>query len=133
MKKLLFICFAFVAFQASSQDLNSMASSAMGGDTNSLIDGFAADQVKSLTKKLGLSDTQQEQVSGLVVSTLKSDKFKKLLGNLDPSALMGSSDKKAQVQEALMKDESFKKGMNDILTDEQKMKMKAGNTMRKDG
>ncbi|MCO4822513.1 MAG: hypothetical protein KC469_10625 [Flavobacteriaceae bacterium] len=125
MKKLLFICFAFIAIQLSAQDLNSMAGSALGGDTSSLIDGFAADQVKSLTKKLNLSEAQQEQVSGLVVSTLKSDKFKKLLGNLDPSALMGSSDKKAEVKDALMKDENFKKGMNDILTDEQKTKMKS--------
>jgi hypothetical protein len=38
---------------------------------------------------------------------------------------MGSSDKKAEVKDALMKDENFKKGMNDILTDEQKTKMKS--------
>ncbi len=125
MKKLLFICLAFVAVQVSGQDLKAMAGSAMGGDTSSIIDSFAADQVKSLTKKLNLSDAQQEQVSGLVVSTLKSDKFKSMLGDLDPSSLLGSSDKKKEVQNALMQDSDFKEGMNEILTDDQKKKMGA--------
>ncbi len=133
MKKLLFICLAFVAVQVSAQDLKAMAGSAVGGDTSSMIDSFAADQVKSLTRSLNLSDAQQTQVSGLVVSTLKSDKFKGLLGKLDPSALMGSSDKKAEVQKALMSDKDFKAGMGDILTDDQKKKAAAKQKINKKG
>ncbi|NRA94373.1 MAG: hypothetical protein HRU26_17185 [Psychroserpens sp.] len=103
-----------------------MASDALSSDkTSSLIDKFASDQVKSLAKKLNLSSSQQEQVTSLVTNTLKSDKFKSMLGDLDPSALLGSSKKKEEVQKALMDDEGFNKGMDKILDDDQKKKLKS--------
>ena len=126
MKKMLLLCLVFVSFQMSAQDLKSMASDALSSDkTSSLIDKFASDQVKSLAKKLNLSSSQQEQVTSLVTNTLKSDKFKSMLGDLDPSALLGSSKKKEEVQKALMDDEGFNKGMDKILDDDQKKKLKS--------
>ena len=126
MKKMLLLCLVFVSFQMSAQDLKSMASDSLSRDkTSSLIDKFASDQVKSLAKKLNLSSSQQEQVTSLVTNTLKSDKFKSMLGDLDPSALLGSSKKKEEVQKALMDDEGFNKGMDKILDDDQKKKLKS--------
>ena len=126
MKKMLLLCLVFVSFQMSAQDLKSMASDALSSDkTSSLIDKFASDQVKSLAKKLNLSSSQQEQVTSLVTNTLKSDKFKSMLGDLDPSALLGSNKKKEEVQKALMDDEGFNKGMDKILDDDQKKKLKS--------
>ncbi len=125
MKKLLLICLTFIGMQVSAQDLKTMTSEALSNDaSSSLIDNFAADQVKALTKKLNLSTSQQEQVTSLVVQTLKSDKFKSMLSGMDPSSLLGANDKKAKVQKAIMEDEDFKKGMGDILTDEQKKNIK---------
>ena len=126
MKKMLLLCLVFVSFQMSAQDLKSMASDALSSDkTSSLIDKFASDQVKSLAKKLNLSSSQQEQVTSLVTNTLKRDKFKSMLGDLDPSALLGSNKKKEEVQKALMDDEGFNKGMDKILDDDQKKKLKS--------
>jgi hypothetical protein len=89
-----------------------------------MLEGLAADQVKSLTKKLNLSDAQQEQVSGLVVSQLKTEKFQKLIGGLGGNALAsaGKEDKTTdKIQSALLNDEDFQKGMGSIL-DEKQMK-----------
>ena len=124
MKKIVFLLAVFVSIQISAQDLNSMskqASDATAVSSNSLIDGFASDQVKSLTKKLNLNESQQSQVSNLVVSQLKSDKFTKLIGGSSESD-MGSSveGQKSKIQDALYKDPAFKNGMNSILDVKQK-------------
>lgn len=91
---------------------------------NSMIENLAADQVKSFTKKLNLNEKQQEQVSGLVVSQLKSEKFKKMLGSLGADKLMGSSDNTDRIQSALLSDEGFQKEMGSILDEKQMETMK---------
>lgn len=127
MKNMYLVLIAlFFTMQFSAQNLGSLTKKATEATSNSslsssLIDGFAADQVKNLTKKLNLSETQQEQVSGLVVSQLKSDKFQKLLGSFGTSSLTGATDEqKDKVTEALYSDPDFKEGLNDILDDDQK-------------
>ena len=123
MKKVLFLVVAFLTMQVSAQDLGSIASAA-GVDSNSLIDGYAKDQVKSLTKKLNLNETQQEQVSDLVVSQLKSEKFSKLIGGLDAGSLTGSGDQKAKIQKELYASEEFQGGMETILDKKQNKLLK---------
>lgn len=127
MRKLLFLCFAVSMLQVSAQDLTSLKDSAMSSG-NSMIENLAADQVKSLTKTLNLSESQQEQVSGLVVSQLRSEKFQKMLGSVSPNSLMGSkdkSDKTEKIQNALMEDQEFQKGLSSVLDEEQKEMLKA--------
>ena len=127
MKNMYLVLIAlFLSMQFSAQNLGSLTKKATEATSSSslsssLIDGFAADQVKNLTKKLNLSESQQEQVSGLVVSQLKSDKFQKLLGSFGTSSLTGATDEqKDKVTEALYSDPDFKEGLNDILDDDQK-------------
>lgn len=123
MKKLLFLFFACSMMHISAQDLSTMAKSDSSSG-NSMIENLAADQVKSFTKKLNLNEKQQEQVSGLVVSQLKSEKFKKMLGSLGADKLMSSSDNTDRIQSALLSDESFQKEMGSILDEKQMEAMK---------
>lgn len=121
MKKLLFLFFAFCMMQVSAQTLSSVSKSTTSS-SSSMIEGLAADQVKNLTKKLNLNESQQEQVSGLVVSQLKTEKFQKILKNVGADKLLGSGDSSKvtnQVQNALLTDPNFKKDMDSILDDEQ--------------
>lgn len=127
MKNIYLVLIAvFFTMQFSAQDLGSITKKASEATSSSslsssLIDGLASDQVKKLTKKLNLSESQQEQVSGLVVSQLKSEKFQKLLGSFGASSLTGATDEqKDKVTEALYGDPDFKEGLNDILDDNQK-------------
>lgn len=125
MKKLVFLFFAFGIMQVSAQSLSSLAKSAALGGVS--IEALAGDQVKRLTKKLNLSEQQEEQVSGLVVSQLKSEKFQKLLGSVGADKLMSSgskSDISDKVESTLMTDDSFKKEMSSILDDKQKEALK---------
>jgi len=127
MKKILFLFLALSIMQVSGQNLKSLT----GGETSSstsMIEGLAADQVKSLTKKLNLSENQQDQVSGLVVSQLKSEKFQKMIGGLNADKLTESSDKGTQTEQigkALMEGKDFQKGMSSILDDKQKETMRS--------
>ncbi|PWK19141.1 hypothetical protein [Xanthomarina spongicola] len=126
MKKVLFLFFACSMMQISAQDLSSMTKS-NSSSSSSMIENLAADQVKSLTKKLNLNDAQQEQVSGLVVSQLKSEKFQKMLGSFGASKTMkseGDSDQTDKIQSTLLSDESFQNGMIPILDEIQMIKMK---------
>ncbi|GGG41003.1 hypothetical protein [Bizionia arctica] len=129
MKKLVFLFFAFAMMQVSAQNLSSIASSASSG---SMIENLASDQVKNLTKKLNLSESQQQLVSGLVVSQLKSEKFQKLLGSLGADKLMGSSntsdntaEQTDKIQSALLGDEGFQKEMGSVLDKKQMETMKS--------
>ena len=81
MKKLILLVAILVGGTLSAQTMNSLkdaasstAESKMSSD--SMITQLAGDQVKSLTKKFNLNDSQAEQVSGLVTNYLKSPKFK---------------------------------------------------------
>ena len=126
MKKALFLFFACSMMQISAQDLSSMTKS-NSSSGSSMIENLAADQVKSLTEKLNLNEAQQEQVSGLVVSQLKSEKFQKMLGSFGASKTMkseGDSDQTDKIQSTLLSDESFQNGMIPILDEIQMIKMK---------
>jgi hypothetical protein len=141
MKKLIILLLAFVTMQVSSQSLESLnsktkevtkakdATKELPTSSTSFIDKIAGDQVKKLTKKLNLSESQQSQVSDLVVSQLKSEKFSKLIGSLTPEKLLGSGDSKevnsAKLTDALANDPDFKSGMDSILEDDQKAKLSA--------
>lgn len=129
MKKLLFLSFALMTFLSYGQELKSISNSANAAtkmmDQSSMFDKLAGDQVKKLTKKLNLSDSQQKQVTDLVVKQLKSEKFQKLLGKYSPDQLMGSaaSDK---LTSSLLADDSFKKELGGVLNEEQKAKAMSG-------
>jgi hypothetical protein len=131
MKKLILLFTLLAAFSVNAQSLKTMTDkvekTAGSSDQSSFIDKFAGDQVKKLTKKLNLSETQQTQASDLVVSQLKSPKFQKLIGSFSPEQLLSGGAKK-EVTKALENDDSFKSGMSDILTDEQKSKAKETKT-----
>ena len=127
MKKLLFLFLALGMMQVSGQNLTSLSKSATSS-SNSMIESLATDQVKSLTKKLNLNESQQEQVSGLVVSQLKSEKFQKLLSGIGVDKLSGSgvSEKtNKQVQNTLLLDKDFQKGMGSILNEDQMKAMES--------
>ncbi len=127
MKKLVFLFFAFGMMQVSAQDLSSMAKGVVSS-SNSMVESLAADQVKSLTKKLNLNEAQQEQASGLVVSQLKSEKFQKLLGNVGADKLTvskGASGNTDEIQNALLLDKDFQNDMSSVLDDEQMKTMKS--------
>jgi hypothetical protein len=127
MKKLVFLFFVFATVQISAQNLSSITKSdaSSGG---SMIENLAADQVKSLTKKLNLNETQQEQVSKLVVGQLRSEKFQKMLGSFGTSKTMNSessADQTDKIQSTLLSDQSFQKEMGSILDDKQMETMKS--------
>ena len=128
MKKLIILFLAFVTMQVSSQNLESLSSKATEAtSSSSLIDKLAGDQVKKLTKKLNLSESQQEQVSGLVVSQLKSEKFSKLISDFSTDKLLGSNSSKEEksdkLTEALANDPEFKSKLIPILDEEQNAKL----------
>ena len=130
MKKIvLLLVLTFVSVQTYAQDLNSLSKKATESTSSSyLIDKLAGDQVKKFTKKLNLSEAQQEQVSSLVVSQLKSDKFSKLISGFSPDKLLGSGSKEEQsdkLTKALASDPEFQKDMGDILNEEQKATMES--------
>lgn len=134
MKKLIILLLTLAAFSVEAQSLKTLTDKAETAtesvDQSSFIDKLAGDQVKKLTKKLNLSDKQQTQVSDLVVTQLKSDKFQKLIGSFSPEQLLSGSAKK-EVSKALTNDADFKSGMSEILTDEQKKSVKKNNTKMK--
>lgn len=134
MKHLIFILFALVAFNVEAQSLKTLTDkvekASESGSQSSFVDKFAEDQVKKLTKKLNLSESQQAKVSEFVVSQLKSDKFQKLLSSFSPEQLLSGSAKK-EVSEVLKSDPDFKSGIDDILTDDQKEMAKHGDDVMK--
>ena len=127
MKKIIIILsIAVVGFQLSAQDLKPLTSKATS--SNSLIENLASDQVKKLTKSLNLSESQQSQVSDLVISQLKSDKMSKLIGSLSSNKLLGSSSNEentAKISDALNSDPEFQKDLKSILNEDQKQKYEA--------
>jgi len=133
MKKLLILLTLLMAYNVQAQSMKSLTDkvekTAGASDSSSFIDKFAGDQVKKLTKKLNLSEKQQSLISNLVVSQLKSDKFQKLINRFSPEQLL-SGKANEDLSKSLMTDENFKSGMGDILNDDQKKKMKAGEMMK---
>lgn len=125
MKKLLFLFFALSMMQISGQDLKSISNSATA-TSGSMIETLASDQAKSLTKKLNLNEAQQDVVSNMVLTHLKSDKFKSVLATIDTDKMSSSNQSSAvtnQIQNTLLLDKDFQKGMSYILSPEQKKAM----------
>jgi len=112
-----------MALNLNAQDLKSLSKSvdevAETAEKTSLIEKLAGDQVQKLTKKLNLSEKQQAQVSDLVVSQLKTQKFQKLINSFSPSQLMGGKAQ-SKIAESLMGSKSFTSGLDDVLTKDQK-------------
>jgi hypothetical protein len=127
MKKLIILFVVLASFSIEAQSLKTMTDKVEkevpSVDQSSFLDKFAGDQVKKYTKKLNLSEKQQSQVSDLVVSQLKSPKFQKLMGSFSPEQLLAGGANK-DISQALSTDTDFKRGMDNILTDEQKGKAK---------
>ncbi|MFL0353948.1 hypothetical protein [Xanthomarina sp. GH4-25] len=126
MKKLIFLLFAFGMMQVSAQNLSTQSKSD-ASSSDSMIENLVADQVKSFTEKLNLNEKQQEQVSGLVVSQFKSEKFQKMIGSMGNSKALSSgssSDMTKKIQSTLLSDQGFRKEMGSILDDNQKGAMK---------
>jgi hypothetical protein len=123
MKKIIILFVALATFSVEAQSLKTLTDqvekTTESVDQSSFIDKFAGDQVKKWTKKLNLSEAQQSQVSSLVVSQLKSEKFKNLIGSFSPEQLV-SGDATDKVSDALKNDAEFKSGMDEILTEDQK-------------
>tara|TARA_R110002012_G_scaffold17930_5_gene66738 strand:+ start:46850 stop:47242 length:393 start_codon:yes stop_codon:yes gene_type:complete len=119
MKKLLLIVLALVSMQLTAQNLKSLSSAATG-ESSSIIDQLAGDQVKKFTKKLNLNEEQQNMASDLVVSQLKSPKFQKLMGDSAGKLLgSGSSDKSEDITKALLAEPEFQKKMTEVLDEKQ--------------
>ncbi|WP_115462205.1 hypothetical protein [Winogradskyella aurantiaca] len=128
MKKVLVIMCLLVVAMSYGQDLKSMATSTATSKVlnNDYIDKLASDQVKKLTKKFNLSESQQTQATDLVMKQLRSDKFQSMLSKYTPEQLM-SSEGSDNITKALMGSDSFKKDMGGMLDDEQKKAMKKAN------
>ena len=117
MKKLVFLFCVFTMMHVSGQNLKSLSKSVPAAGDPMLVE-LAGNQVKSLTKKLSLNESQQEMVSGLVMSQLKSEKFQKLISSLGADSLMNSGEKDDatnKIQSALLNDQDFQKGMSSII------------------
>ncbi|OZV67124.1 hypothetical protein [Winogradskyella aurantia] len=125
MKKLFLLMAIGLTFSLNAQDLKSLSKAKEGVtksvDQSSFVEKFAGDQVKKLTEKFNLSEAQQTQVSDLVVSQLKTEKFQKLIGSFSPAQLMGSGAQD-KISSNLMESDEFKAGMNKVLNEEQKKK-----------
>ena len=123
MKKILLFLFALSIIQVYAQDLSSIKNTATTS-SSSMIEKLAADQVKSLTKKLNLSETQQAQVSDLVIGQLKSDKFQKLIGSMGSDKLLSANSSNTdKLQNALIADKDFQKDLKSVLDEEQTKKL----------
>lgn len=123
MKKILLFLFALSIIQVYAQDLSSIKNTATTS-SSSMIEKLAADQVKSLTKKLNLSETQQAQVSDLVIGQLKSDKFQKLIGSMGSDKLLSANSSNTEkLQNALIADKDFQKDLKSVLDEEQTNKL----------
>jgi hypothetical protein len=123
MKKILLFLFTLCIFQVSAQDISSLKNSATTS-SSSMIENLAVDQVKSLTKKLNLNETQQAQVSDLVIGQLKSDKFQKLIGSMGTDKLLSSNSSNTdKLQNALIADKDFQKDLKSVLDEEQTKKL----------
>ena len=126
MKKLVILFVLLVAFGVEAQSKKTMTDKvkveSVSASQITFLDQFANDQVKKFTKILKLSKQQQSQVSDLVMTQLKSPKFKKLIGSMSSEKLSsGAANKDFSV--ALENDTDFKNSMNVILTEDQKVKM----------
>lgn len=123
MKKLLFLFLSVVSVSLTAQDLPSMSSVTDAVTSDSMIDQLADSQIKSLAAKFNLSEAQAEQAASVVKEVMKSPKFKKMLGKYSPDQLLAGSGTD-MIQNALLGNNSFMKGMKGIVSKDQMGMMK---------
>lgn len=126
MKNIVIVAFSLMTLLSFGQNLKTYTSHASASDKvlneSSLVHNLANDQVKKLTKKLNLSETQQQQVSNLVESQLKREKFQKLIGQYSPNEKLGE-DARDQLYETLLADDTFKSNLASLLNSNQQTKL----------
>lgn len=118
MKKLLILFFALGAMPVMGQNVTPLSQSS----SKSMLEVLAEDQVQILTSRLSLNEQQQQQVSVLVLGCLKSEKFQKLLGEKEEGSLLNSDEDgthSEKIQNNLLLDNEFQKGMKPILNEDQ--------------
>ena len=117
------------AISLSAQDLKNMAATADAMSSNSMIDQLADSQIKSLAKKFNFSDAQAEKASAVVKEVMKSPKFQSMMAEYSPDKLLAGSGTD-MIQNALLGDKSFLKGMKGIASkDQMSMMKKAASTL----
>ena len=118
MKKLLILFFALGAMPVMGQNVTPLSQSS----SKSMLEVLAEDQVQILTSRLSLNEQQQQQVSVLVLGCLKSEKFQKLLDEKEEGSLLNSDEDgthSEKIQNNLLLDNEFQKGMKPILNEDQ--------------
>ena len=121
MKKILVMLALLVSAVTLGQDLKSMTKSSVSSSKlldNDYIDKIASDQVGKLTKKLNLSEGQQQQTTELIMQQLRSDKFQKMLSKYTPDQLM-SSEGSDTITKAIMSEQNFNTDLSGILDEDQ--------------
>ena len=118
MKKLLILFFVLGVMPVMGQNVTPLSQSS----SKSMLEVLAEDQVQILTSRLSLNEQQQQQVSVLVLGCLKSEKFQKLLGAKEEGSLLNSDEDgthSEKIQNNLLLDNEFQKGMKPILNEDQ--------------
>jgi hypothetical protein len=118
MKKLLILFFALGVMPVMGQNVTPLSQSS----NKSMLEVLAEDQVQILTSRLSLNEQQQQKVSVLVLGCLKSEKFQKLLGEKEEGSLLNSDEDgthSEKIQNNLLLDNEFQKGMKPILNEDQ--------------
>ena len=118
MKKLLILFFVLGVMPVMGQNVTPLSQSS----SKSMLEVLAEDQVQILTSRLSLNEQQQQQVSVLVLGCLKSEKFQKLLGEKEEGSLLNSDEDgthSEKIQNNLLLDNEFQKGMKPILNEDQ--------------
>lgn len=119
MKKIVLLLVLLGVTSLAAQDMGSLKSAATEAtSSDSMIEQLADNQIKSLTQKFNLSEAQATQVSSLVKQVMKSPKFTKMLGKYSPDKLL-SGNGTDMLQGALLGNNSFMKGMEDIVSTDQ--------------
>jgi hypothetical protein len=123
MKKLLVLCFALAASTVAAQSMSDITSAASAASSDDMISQLVGGQVKSLAQKFNLSEAQASQASAVVEKALKSPKLKSLLGKYSPDQLLAGSGTDL-IQNALLGNKKFMKGMKGIVSEDQMGMMK---------
>ena len=123
MKKLFYLFLLLAGATLSAQDMGTMAAAADAVTSDEMIGQLAGEQIKSLATKFNLTEAQAEQASAVVQEVMKSPKFKELLGKYSPDQLLAGSGTD-MIQNALLGNKSFMKGMKGIVSKDQMGLMK---------
>ena len=118
MKKVILLLIALTGATLSAQNMGDLTSAAEAVTSDEMIGQLAGEQIKSLAKKFNLTEAQAEQASAVVQEVMKSPKFKEMLGKYSPDQLLAGSGTD-MIQNALLGNKSFMKGMKDVVSKDQ--------------